>query len=127
MFGDHLYSSEELVAECRAAFLCGTAGIEAATLKDSTAYLANWIKVLKGDARLIVTAAAQAQRTADPASRPQPARRAARRRRVTSVSPQGAVTGRAPSSRFTGETPCRTGCGSHSCASSTRSSCGDAP
>jgi antirestriction protein ArdC len=65
MFGDHLYSSEELVAECGAAFLCGTAGIEAATLKDSTAYLANWIKVLKGDARLIVTAAAQAQRAAD--------------------------------------------------------------
>ncbi len=48
-----------------AAFLCGTAGIEGATLQDSTAYLASWIKVLKGDARLIVTAAAQAQRAAD--------------------------------------------------------------
>ena len=48
-----------------AAFLCGTAGIESATLKDSTAYLANWIKTLKGDSRMIVTAAAQAQRAAD--------------------------------------------------------------
>ncbi len=65
MFGSHEYSREELLAEMGAAFLCGTAGIEAATLQDSTAYLANWIKVLKGDSRLAVTAAAQAQRAAD--------------------------------------------------------------
>ena len=48
-----------------AAFLCGTAGIEAATLQDSTAYLANWIKTLQGDSRLVVTAAAQSQKAAD--------------------------------------------------------------
>ncbi len=34
-------------------------------LRDSTAYLANWIKVLEGDTRLVITAAAQAQRAAD--------------------------------------------------------------
>jgi antirestriction protein ArdC len=65
MFSDHLYSVEEIIAECTAAFLCGATGIEAATLQDSTAYLANWIKVLKGDARLIITAAGHAQRAAD--------------------------------------------------------------
>ena len=41
MFGSHEYSREELIAEMGAAFLCGTAGIEAATLQESTAYLAN--------------------------------------------------------------------------------------
>ena len=65
MFGSHEYSREEIIAEMGAAFLCGTAGIEAATLQDSTAYMANWIKVLQGDTRLVVTAAAQAQKAAD--------------------------------------------------------------
>ena len=65
MFGSHEYSREELIAEMGAAFLCGTAGIEAATLQDSSAYLANWIKVLKGDARMVVTAGAQAQKATD--------------------------------------------------------------
>jgi antirestriction protein ArdC len=65
MFGSHEYSREELIAEMGAAFLCGTAGIENATLKESSAYLASWINVLKGDSRLAITAAAQAQKAAD--------------------------------------------------------------
>jgi antirestriction protein ArdC len=65
MFGSHEYSREELVAEMGAAFLCGIAGIEGATLQDSSAYLASWIRVLKGDSRLAITAAAQAQKAAD--------------------------------------------------------------
>jgi antirestriction protein ArdC len=65
MFGSHEYSREELIAEMGAAFLCGTAEIEATTLHDSSAYLASWIKVLKGDSRLAITAAAQAQKSAD--------------------------------------------------------------
>jgi antirestriction protein ArdC len=48
-----------------AAFLSGQAGIEAQTLDTSAAYLSGWIDVLKGDSRLVVTAAAQAQRAAD--------------------------------------------------------------
>src|SRR5204863_6954843 len=48
MFGSHEYSREELIAEMGAAFLCGTVRIESGTLHDSTAYLATWIKVLKG-------------------------------------------------------------------------------
>jgi antirestriction protein ArdC len=64
-FGSHDYSQEELVAEMGAAFLCGAAGIEQATLQNSSAYLASWIKRLQGDSRLVITAAAQAQRAAD--------------------------------------------------------------
>jgi len=65
MFGSHEYSREELIAEMGAAFLCGAAGVEAATLQDSSSYLANWIAVLKGDARMVVTAGAAAQKAAD--------------------------------------------------------------
>ena len=65
MFGDADYSREELVAEMGAAFLSGHAGIETQTLDTSAAYLSGWIDVLKGDSRLVVTAAAQAQRAAD--------------------------------------------------------------
>ena len=64
-FGDADYSREELVAEMGAAFLCGHAGIENDTLDRSSAYLKGWIGVLKGDSRLIVTAAAQAQKASD--------------------------------------------------------------
>lgn len=64
-FGDALYSKEELIAEMGAAMLAGIAGIEQVTLPNSAAYLASWIKVLKGDAKLLVSAAAAAQRAAD--------------------------------------------------------------
>ena len=66
MFGDHDYSREELIAEMTAAFLCGSAGLDTADVMDNTsAYLAHWIKVLRGDTRLVVTAAAAAQKAAD--------------------------------------------------------------
>ena len=64
-FGSPDYSREELVAEMAAAFLCGHVGIENATIQNSAAYLQSWIKTLRGDKRLAVTAAAQAQKAAD--------------------------------------------------------------
>lgn len=64
-FGDENYSREELVAEMGAAMLSGFTGIDQVTLPSSAAYLAHWVKVLRGDTRLVVTAAAQAQRAAD--------------------------------------------------------------
>ena len=64
-FGDSLYSREELVAELTAAMLAGVTGIAPATEDNSAAYLASWAKVLKGDAKLVVQAAAKAQRAAD--------------------------------------------------------------
>ena len=64
-FGSENYSKEELVAEMGAAFLCGQAGIAERTLNNSAAYLQNWLEALKSDHKLIVQAAAQAQKAAD--------------------------------------------------------------
>lgn len=64
-FGSEDYSKEELVAEMGAAMLCGVAGIESQTLGNSASYLQSWIRRLKSDSRLVVSAAAQAQKAAD--------------------------------------------------------------
>ncbi|HWX54843.1 MAG TPA: ArdC-like ssDNA-binding domain-containing protein [Verrucomicrobiae bacterium] len=65
-FGSQQYSREELIAEIGSAFLCGHAGISKPEIQENTtAYLQNWIAELKGDSRLIVSAAAQAQHAAD--------------------------------------------------------------
>ncbi|MCA9178403.1 MAG: DUF1738 domain-containing protein [Planctomycetales bacterium] len=64
-FGSPSYSREELVAELGASFLCGHCRIEQATIENSAAYLQGWLKQLRGDARLIVTAAAAAQKASD--------------------------------------------------------------
>ena len=64
-FGSGEYSKEELVAEMGAAFLCGQAGIAERTLNNSAAYLQNWLEALRNDKKLIVQAAAQAQKAAD--------------------------------------------------------------
>ena len=62
---DREYGQEELIAEMTAAFLCGQAGIFDQTLDHSATYLQCWLKNLHGDHRLLVTAAAQAQKAAD--------------------------------------------------------------
>jgi antirestriction protein ArdC len=65
-FGDELYSKEELVAEMGAAYLCAIAGIaNDQTDRNTTAYLQSWIAKLEEDNRLIVHAAANAQRAVD--------------------------------------------------------------
>lgn len=64
-FGDERYGKEELVAEMGSAFLAGHTGIAQVTIENSAAYLASWIRVLKGDNTLVVSAAAQAQRATD--------------------------------------------------------------
>jgi antirestriction protein ArdC len=65
-FGDELYSKEELVAEMGAVFLCAIAGIaNEHTDRNTTAYIQNWIEKLEEDNRLIVHAAANAQRAVD--------------------------------------------------------------
>ena len=62
----HDYSQEELVAEMGAAFLLAEAGIDAAGLTDnSAAYIANWLKALRNDKKLVVFAGAQAQKAVD--------------------------------------------------------------
>lgn len=64
-FGSADYGREELVAEMAAAFLCGHAGIEPATIENQASYVASWLKTLKADKRLAVTSAGAAQRAAD--------------------------------------------------------------
>lgn len=65
-FGSAVYSREELVAEMGSAFLCGHAGIDVPAIQvNEAAYIANWLKTLKGDARLVVQAAGAAQKAAD--------------------------------------------------------------
>jgi antirestriction protein ArdC len=63
-FGTDTYSREELVAELTSAFLCAVAGIDS-NLDQSAAYLKGWLKPLKGDPKMIVIAAGQAQKAAD--------------------------------------------------------------
>lgn len=64
-FGDELYSKEELIAEMGAAMLCGVAGIDNHTLEMNSSYIHSWLRKLKEDKKLIVTAAGQAQKASD--------------------------------------------------------------
>jgi antirestriction protein ArdC len=64
-FGSDPYCKEELIAEMGAAFLCGHAGIGETVLENSAAYVQNWLEQLQRDPKLIVQAAAQAQKAAD--------------------------------------------------------------
>jgi antirestriction protein ArdC len=64
-FGSNAYAQEELVAELGAAFLCADLELTLEPREDHTAYIANWLEVLKNDTRAIFTAAAHAQRAAD--------------------------------------------------------------
>ncbi len=63
--GDAQYSREELIAELGAALLCGVTGIAQATLPASASYLQGWLHALRTDRRMLVLAAAQAQKAAD--------------------------------------------------------------
>lgn len=66
VFGSPDYSKEELVAEMTCAMLCAIAGTDTpGVTKNSAAYLAGWIRKLKGDPKLAVQAGAQAQHAAD--------------------------------------------------------------
>jgi antirestriction protein ArdC len=64
-FGDEIYSKEELVAEMGAAMLCGVAGIDNSTIENSASYIDSWLRALKKESRLVLQAAAQAQKAAD--------------------------------------------------------------
>jgi antirestriction protein ArdC len=64
-FGSPDYGKEELIAEMAAAFLCGDTGIRPAVIENQAAYVGGWLKQIKQDKRLVVTAAGAAQRAAD--------------------------------------------------------------
>ena len=63
LFGTEDYSKEELVAEIGAATLVNHVGLETgSSLRNSAAYIQNWLKVLKDDKRFIVSAAGRAEK-----------------------------------------------------------------
>jgi len=64
-FGSESYSKEELIAEMGAAMLCGVTGISPAVIENSAAYLQCWINRLRGDSKLLLSAASQAQKASD--------------------------------------------------------------
>jgi antirestriction protein ArdC len=64
-FGSPTYAAEELIAELSAAYLCAEAGISPAVIENEAAYLQGWLAKLRSEKRLIVVAAAKAQKAAD--------------------------------------------------------------
>jgi antirestriction protein ArdC len=64
-FGDANYSKEELVAEMGAAYMCGLAGIENKTIDESASYLQGWLRKLRNEPKLLISAASQAQKAVD--------------------------------------------------------------
>ena len=62
-FGTEAYSKEELVAEIGASALVNHAGLETSrSLRNSVAYIQNWLSVLKNDKRFIVSAWGKAEK-----------------------------------------------------------------
>ena len=65
-FGSANYSKEELVAEIGSSFILNSIGIATDdTEKNTTAYLQSWIRALKNDKKLIVSAASKAEKAAN--------------------------------------------------------------
>jgi antirestriction protein ArdC len=48
-----------------AAYFCGETNIERTTIENSAAYIQGWLRELKNDRKLVVHAAAAAQKAAD--------------------------------------------------------------
>lgn len=64
-YGDEGYAKEELVAELGSCFLAADLGIEPIPQDDHSAYIQSWLKVLEGDKRFIVQAAAFANKAVE--------------------------------------------------------------
>lgn len=65
-FGSEDYSKEELIAEIGSACLMNHVGIETPkTFRNSAAYIQSWLRVLKNDKRMIVSAGGKAQKAVE--------------------------------------------------------------
>jgi len=63
MFGNDEYSKEELIAEIGACSMCHQLGIETqSTFRNNAAYIQGWLKALKNDKRLLVSASSAADK-----------------------------------------------------------------
>lgn len=62
-FGSEEYSKEELIAEIGSAGILNQIGIETQkTFRNSTAYIQNWLQVLRNDVKFIVSASGKAEK-----------------------------------------------------------------
>ena len=62
-FGSEAYSKEELIAEIGASALVNAVGLETDhSLRNSAAYIQNWLKALRDDKRFIVSASGKAEK-----------------------------------------------------------------
>lgn len=65
MFGNDLYSREELVAELCSAMVCDTLGINTdTTALNASAYVRGWMKKIRKDPRILVAAASRGEKAA---------------------------------------------------------------
>lgn len=64
-FGSETYSKEELVAEIGAAMLATKCGIDNSTIDNSASYIKSWLRVLKDDKRMVISASSHAQKSVD--------------------------------------------------------------
>lgn len=64
-YGSEPYAKEELVAELGASYVSGITGIQASQEDQTVAYIQGWLEALRKDPKLLVHAAAQAQKAAD--------------------------------------------------------------
>jgi len=65
VLGGEDYSKEELTAEIGASFLSGLTGIGEKVIDNQSAYIAGWLKSLRNDKRLVLSAASKAQKAVD--------------------------------------------------------------
>lgn len=61
-FGSHAYGLEELVAEMSSAILCAEAGLSVPVIENQAAYLASWLKTIKEEPGILVSAASKASK-----------------------------------------------------------------
>lgn len=64
-FGDENYSKEELVAEMGACFMASMTGIDQLTHENSAGYIDHWMRQIRNDKKLVVSAAGLAQKAVD--------------------------------------------------------------
>jgi len=64
-FGSETYAKEEMIAEMGSAFLSAECRLESALADNEAAYIASWLKAIRGDVKLVVQASSAAQKAAD--------------------------------------------------------------
>jgi antirestriction protein ArdC len=71
-FGSGKYAREELIAQMTSSMLCAQTGIDTPEVfNESASYIAGWLNALNDDKRLVITAAAHAQRASDLIAEPE--------------------------------------------------------